>query len=432
MGKVLDYVMREAKTFYDGRKLVTGINCPAETAYTNMMLTKILHKKTTGRMYYHLCQSFSPDEDITPETAHKIGVKLAEKLFPGYEVVVGTHVDRAHIHSHLVFNSVSCETGKMYHSNKYDIQRWRDTSDDICMKYGLSVLKNTTKHQIQRIGTREYRAATKAQSWKINLMVQIEHAMKKAKTKKEFRQIMQEKGYQITWTDSRKNITYTTPEGKKCRDDRLHETKFLKEMMEYEFRIRAGLIGNQETRYAETRPGSQADSLCSDNRSKLESASGSDKRTDEDGTGKCGRIEKDGTGGFVSRLSQSDIRIKRELSQEMAERSGISGVGMEDGSGRTGWEYEREICFGTSTIEERVTGRDEVLYQEDLSPIIDTDRSFSDLIDIAHLASDIGNMIDSDENFPPDSTSKPEHMDKKEWEKIVEKNKAHGIKMGGI
>ena len=91
------------------------------------------------------------------------------------------------------------------------------------------------------MSTREYRSAAKGESWKFRLMNTIDQCMRYAATREEFISLMESEGYQVRWTDSRKNITYTTPTGMKCRDDRLHEEKYTKEVMEHEFRIRAAL-----------------------------------------------------------------------------------------------------------------------------------------------------------------------------------------------
>lgn len=429
MSKVIDYVMREAKTSFEGRKLVTGINCPAETAFTNMMLTKNYFHKTDGRMYYHLCQSFSPDETITPELAHKVAVELAEKQFPGYEIVVGTHVDREHIHSHILFNSVSFKDGKKYHSDKNDILRWRETSDQICMKYGLSVLSPSSSPKSDRIRTREYRSAVKGQSWKINLVVQIEDVMKKAKTKKDFKRMMEEKGYQITWTDTRKNITYTTPEGRKCRDDRLHENKFLKEMMENEFRIRAELIGYQEGSGEESRSGIQADSLRRDNGTELESSSdGTAFAASDDGA--CDYDRRDG------RLSQSasdDLRQGSVLAGEertdlFEDAQGQDG-GTDQRASATGWEAERAICFGYGEVSEGTAGSDGWSNEEADSGLYPTGTAVDIGLGGLRLASDLGDLIVPEH---VDMTSKPSGMDKKEWQKLAEKKEAQGLRMGGM
>ena len=432
MGKVISYVQKEAKTSHEGKKLVTGINCPAETAFTNMMLTKNYFHKTDGRMYYHLCQSFSPDEKITPETAHKIAVEFAEKQFPGYEIVVGTHVDREHIHSHILFNSVSFKDGKKYHSDKHDILRWRDTSDEICMKYGLSVIKKPQKEQTQKIRSREYRSAVKGQSWKINLVVQIEDTMKKAKTKKDFRRIMEEKGYQITWTDTRKNITYTTPEGKKCRDDRLHENKFLKEMMEHEFRIRAELIGSQESSTEQSGVGIQADSVRCDNGTELEGTSDIVVfPTSNDGKNGNERSDE-----FLPRTASDDIQQRSILAGEAGAAlfRSVEGQdrGTDQGIGETGWEAERAICFGYGEVSEGFADADGWSDEAADSGIYQADTAFDIGLSSLRLAADIGDLMESDPASVPDTTSIPAGVDRKLWEEIAEKKQALGIRMGGM
>ena len=97
MKALLNYCSKNAKTIHNGRRLMTGINCVAQSAYNEMMNTKLRFKKADGRLYYHLLQSFHPDEKLTPETAHEIALRFAEENFKGYEVLVATHVDRNHI-----------------------------------------------------------------------------------------------------------------------------------------------------------------------------------------------------------------------------------------------------------------------------------------------------------------------------------------------
>lgn len=156
------------KTLYNGRKLISGVNCVPQSAFNEMMNTKIQYRKTDGRMYYHLFQSFHPYEPITPETAHEVVLKFAQEQFKGYEVLVATHVDREHIHSHFIVNSVNAETGLKYHPNKNEIQRLRDYSDKICREYGLSVVIPKPQ-KVKQMSAREYRSADKGQSWKLQL-----------------------------------------------------------------------------------------------------------------------------------------------------------------------------------------------------------------------------------------------------------------------
>ena len=107
---ILSYCKRDSKTIHEGKKLVSGVNCLPESAYREFMNTKLQYGKTEGRKFYHFTQSFHPDEKLTPETAHEIALKFAQQMFPGFEVLVATHTDKAHIHSHFVVNSVSCDS----------------------------------------------------------------------------------------------------------------------------------------------------------------------------------------------------------------------------------------------------------------------------------------------------------------------------------
>lgn len=125
------------------------------------------------------------------------------------------------------------------------LRRLRQLSDGLCMKHGLSVLTQEQKQTAQGMSTREYRSAERGQSWKFRLMNTIDDCMCYAKTKAEFMTLMKSEGYDIRWTNSRKNITYTTPDGNKCRDSKLHDNKYLKEAMELEFAIRAELISGR-------------------------------------------------------------------------------------------------------------------------------------------------------------------------------------------
>lgn len=233
----LSYCCREAKTNHEGQRLITGVNCVPQFALQEFMNTKRLHKQTDGRMFYHMVQSFPKDENITPETAHEIALKLAETI-PGFEIVVATHCDADHVHSHFVINSVNYETGKKYHSDQQSIHALWDASDKLCLQYGLSVIKRKQNNE-HRMNDREYRAYMRGNSWKMALEIAIDDCMTLAYNREHFMQLMEWRGYEVTWSDTRKNITYTTPQGYKCRDRKLNGRKYLKEEMEYEFELRA-------------------------------------------------------------------------------------------------------------------------------------------------------------------------------------------------
>lgn len=242
MGRVLKYVMREDKTLHQGEHLITGQDCCPETAFLEFMTTKQIHKKADGMFFYHFVQSFHPEENVTPKEANAIALELA-KQFDGFEVLVATHVDAGHIHSHLVVNSVSHITGKKLHQNRENLMEHRRKSDEICLAHGLSVLpQEDQQHSAESIRPREYRAALKGDSWKFRLINAIDFCMGRCRNKKDFILEMKQLGYEVSWTSGRKSITYTCPNGMKCRDKRLHDEKYLKENMEVEFGLREAQI----------------------------------------------------------------------------------------------------------------------------------------------------------------------------------------------
>ncbi len=197
---LLHYCMQDKKTRHNGRKLVTGVNCVAQSAFNEMVNTKLQYRKPGGRQYYHIMQSFHPDEPITPETAHEIALRFAEENFPGYEVLVATHVDRHHVHSHFVVNSVNAETGLKFHSDNHEIKRLRDASDKLCLEYGFSVVVPKSK-KVKGMSTAEYHVAEKGQSWKLDLAMAIDEAMRYAVSKKHFIELMEMEGYEVKWKE---------------------------------------------------------------------------------------------------------------------------------------------------------------------------------------------------------------------------------------
>ncbi len=136
------YASNEEKTVKEGVRYVSGINCFPETVAEKMAATKQRFGKEGKRIAYHIIQSFAPGE-ITPELAHEIGVKYAEAWLGDFEVVIGTHLDRGHIHSHIIVNSVSCVDGHKFHMDKAEFYtKLYGISNDLCRKYGLSVIEN--------------------------------------------------------------------------------------------------------------------------------------------------------------------------------------------------------------------------------------------------------------------------------------------------
>ena len=140
MSAVMRYTMQDKKTEFEGQQLVTGINCQPESVYADFMTTKRLYHKTDGVLFYHMVQSFPKGEAVDPVTAHAAALKLAE-YYEGYEVLVCTHTDREHIHSHFLINSVNFDTGRKLHIAKEQLQELRQRNDMVCKEFSLPVFQ---------------------------------------------------------------------------------------------------------------------------------------------------------------------------------------------------------------------------------------------------------------------------------------------------
>ncbi len=343
MRGVMLYVMQEKKTAWEGGPLVSGINCQPQSVYDDFLNTKLLYHKDGGVMFYHMVQSFPKGEAVDPRQAHEAARRLA-KYFDGCEVLVCTHVDREHIHSHCVINSVNFETGKKLHMAKEQLQELMRRNDAICQEMGLPVFDAPTQ-QARGMSGAEYHTALKGQSWKLRLMNTIDACMKYAAGKDAFVSLMASEGYQVRWESTRKYITYTTSDGLKCRDSKLHEEKYCKEAMEHEFRIRAERIKRKFHRAAEIDGGIEADEPAEQraaaatdpaHRDPVRSAAGDEQ------AGGAGRRNKLGAGGN----SEDPARIENTHRPDAG--AAVSGGDAEiadrdEQTAGTGWEPEREV-----------------------------------------------------------------------------------------
>ena len=242
MANVIEYVTQATKTMLGDRWLVTGSNCVAQSSYLEMITTKQRFKKTDGRQFYHFVQSFAETDVLTPQEANAIGLELAQREFPGFEVVVATHLDTNHLHNHLVVNSVSCETGRKLHQSADDLLKHRQANDEICAAHGLSVLEQPEKRtKKKRMKPGEYQAGLREDSWKMDLIYAINEALEYADSRELFIANMEQEGYEVIWTDARKHITFVCPNGRKCRDSSLHDETFLEENLEALFIYRQAI-----------------------------------------------------------------------------------------------------------------------------------------------------------------------------------------------
>ncbi len=219
-------------------KLLSGINCVPETAFSEFMATKSSYKKLDGIQFYHYTQSFKDGENVSPKTAHEIAIKFAETHYKDYEVLIATHIDNEHLHSHFIINSVSFETGKKLHQPPNTLRKLRLTSDNICKEYGFTTLETYTFGRSKTMGRAEKRAMERGTSWKFEMCLTIETCMKKAKNKDDFIKKMENQGYKVDWKDKNKTIIYTNSDGYYCGSDRLYGKKHQKENLIKEFELR--------------------------------------------------------------------------------------------------------------------------------------------------------------------------------------------------
>ena len=369
------YCVQEKKTVDEnGRQYVGGVNCLGQHAYEEFMATKNLYGKASGTYFYQYVQSFAPGEIGSYEEAHRIGLEFAGKSFPGYEVLVTTHLD-AHddsgvqrVHNHFIVNSVSFEDGRKIHFTPNTLQELRKISDDICRDHGLSVLPPSERKNGHGIGTREYRATMRGEGWKFGLINDIDTAMTQAGDRREFCDILASVGYSVTWTDERKYITFTCPNGRKVRDNKLHDNKYRKDILEYELSIRQQLTEQHACGKSNGPAESGIQDSGQDDRGNTVSAGGI--RDSEGGLERLSGVDKTGgdlsahvvsadsgadNQGRIAGIHGRDVERNPELGTESDRKRAENGgkhctesadaVESEQGAARTGWEDAREIYF---------------------------------------------------------------------------------------
>ena len=421
MKSVMRYVAQTSKTLWNGQQLVSGIGCQPETVFDEFLSTKLLHHKDGGVMFYHMVQSFPKGAGIDPRTAHEAARRLAG-YFEGCEILVCTHTDREHIHSHCIINSVNFETGKKIHMADEQIQALRARNDAICEELGLPKFQKDEQQKSSGMSNAEYYPAAKGESWKLELMRVIDECMRYAASREEFLALLRAEGYGATWTDSRKNITYTTPDGRKCRDSKLHMMKYRKENMEAEFGYRT------EIEYGSI--GSAAQEI--------------------DGRSAAAGIGRDGDGAELERAAQNAAR-----SVSAADAAGRGPENAPDQAGsaecierdaderrrvcETGWEPEREVFFrlqGADRDYEERPDYDSGRYEETAfgdsagdekeNPDVRMDLNYGG--DLLRGAVRLGRAVEQMTDDAPkrDGTTTSLHIDSKRRKKLKQKKTALG------
>ena len=192
----LDYAANRDKT--EQSCFESSYACTLETAFADMRQTKERWHKLGGVQGYHLVQSFAAGE-VTPELAHRIAKELADRVLGGrYEYVIGTHLNTGHIHSHIVWNSVSCVDGKKYRSNyKNYVTEIRAVSDELCRKYKLSVIDTENSNHVAKPYA-EWLAEKNGQpTWRTAIRQDVDEAIQQSLTWRQFLNALERKGYEV-------------------------------------------------------------------------------------------------------------------------------------------------------------------------------------------------------------------------------------------
>ncbi|NCC88559.1 MAG: relaxase, partial [Clostridia bacterium] len=220
---VMDYTSNGEKTYdTDEERYLSSINCCLQTARQDMIITKKQWCDESPIIAFHGFQSFKHAE-VTPDLAHEIGIRLAEKIWgERFEVVISTHLNTDCIHNHFVVNSTALDGGNRHHGNKASIKRMRDLSDELCKEYRLSVIENPSKFKKNAYLSRLESSGMPTQN--IVALQCIEEAIKHSFTKDDFFKQMNSMGYSCDFRESRKHASIT-PYGrvKPIRTETVHK-----------------------------------------------------------------------------------------------------------------------------------------------------------------------------------------------------------------
>ena len=205
---VINYGKNGDKT--DNGILVSSVNCSVDTAYEEMALTKKFFHKEDKTLGYHIIQSFKGNE-VSPSMANQIGIELAQELWGDkYQIIVCTHINKENIHNHLILNSVSFIDGKKYHNGKEDISFLKETSDNLCFKYGLSIVTTPRAEKEKEFRQKNIDYFNRTDKKMQKIIIDIDEAIKSAKKYSDFKLILKSKGYENI-KDSGKYLSLKSP-----------------------------------------------------------------------------------------------------------------------------------------------------------------------------------------------------------------------------
>lgn len=208
--KELHNVIEYAKSDYKTEKqfFVTGINCEKDSALEEMMNIKEYYNKTGGILGFHAIQSFKPGE-VSPEIAHEIGVRFAKEMWGDrFQVVVSTHLNTDHIHSHFVINSVSFKDGLRYYDNHTNYAKMRHLSDELCQEYGLSIIEEKPTKKTHLNYANFYEKSKYTNSYELNAKRDLDLAIRQAYSYDDFIYLMNKLDYEIIYRADKISIKH--------------------------------------------------------------------------------------------------------------------------------------------------------------------------------------------------------------------------------
>ncbi|MGL4606673.1 MAG: relaxase/mobilization nuclease domain-containing protein [Eubacteriaceae bacterium] len=245
IAKAINYIVQKEKT---DLTLIRGKDCISENAIDEMKLIKKLWSNEGGRQYKHYIQSFNPIDKITPEKAHEIGIKwMEQERFKGHQIIMATHVDKGHIHTHFIVNSVNFETGKKFQESKKNLQRLKDFSNQLSKENNLTVPQKD-ENFLSTFNGKKYQVITKAmqnhrQSYVLDIGKAVNEKKKTATSKSHFIKELNMLGIQVNWKEKSKHVTFVDQDNHHVRLANLQKTfkdkSFTKESLEDEFRCNA-------------------------------------------------------------------------------------------------------------------------------------------------------------------------------------------------
>lgn len=191
----IDYIRNPLKT--DNGLLVSSYMCIAEYAHEDFRETlKHSLRKSGNNFAHHITQSFAPEDNVTSEQAMKMGQELVEKIYPNHQYVIATHIDRKHIHNHIILCAVNYTTHKKLKSNKETLQKIRNISDELCQRYGISIIEPSSMATSENKPVNIYAMKSIKASIRARIRCDIDCYLKKTSNYEEFIKLL-EKYYYI-------------------------------------------------------------------------------------------------------------------------------------------------------------------------------------------------------------------------------------------